>query len=147
MRHRHSQTESLIVNKRNRCRLTDPILSDMRVSNRVRVILERSGRGSNDIQRSESNRSGQQYTDDVPSWDQWIDPEWKSMLPKRIPTAIEDRSLTQVGSQVMVESSPGTVQNERPARHGDDARTRKAGWRSSIRQGSTSRCSRPILPL
>ena len=36
-------------------------------------------------------------SDDVPSWEHWIDPEWKAKLPKRIPTAIEERSITQVG--------------------------------------------------
>jgi predicted TIM-barrel fold metal-dependent hydrolase len=64
-------------------------------------------------------------SDDVPSWEHWIDPAWKAKLPKRIPTAIEERSLTQVGDQVMEESSPGTVQHERPAAHSGHAATPK----------------------
>lgn len=62
-------------------------------------------------------------SDDVANWEHWIDREWRSSLPRRIPTAIEERSLTQVGDQVMTESSPGTVQNERPASHAQNATT------------------------
>ncbi len=52
--------------------------------------------------------------DDLPSWGEWIEEEWRSLLPKKMPGTADERPRTQVGERVMIGSEIPNQRGKRP---------------------------------
>ena len=52
--------------------------------------------------------------DDLSSWEQWIEEEWKSLLPKKMPGTADERPRTLVGERVMMGSEIPNQRGKRP---------------------------------
>ena len=52
--------------------------------------------------------------DDLPSWEQWIDQDWKGQLPAELPGTMYERPRTQVGRRVMIGSEIPNQRQKRP---------------------------------
>jgi predicted TIM-barrel fold metal-dependent hydrolase len=51
---------------------------------------------------------------DVPSWERFIDDEWREHLPRRLPVRPDERVRTLVGNRIMVGSEVGRQAGEKP---------------------------------
>lgn len=51
---------------------------------------------------------------DVPNWEQWIDEEWKSYLPKTLSGEPNQRRHTLVGREIMISSEMNRTTSEKP---------------------------------
>ena len=52
--------------------------------------------------------------DDHSSWGEWVEEEWRSLLPKKIPGAADERPRTLVGDRVMMGSEIPNQRGKRP---------------------------------
>lgn len=50
---------------------------------------------------------------DVENWEHWIEEEWRSQLPRRLPRGPEERGRTVAGDRVLIESDLGRQAGER----------------------------------
>ena len=52
--------------------------------------------------------------DDLSSWEEWVEEEWRALLPKKIPGTEDERPRTLVGERIMMGSEVPNQRGKRP---------------------------------